>query len=237
MVRTIWQQWERFRKVSRFRSGLSGRRPSRRLSFEGLERRELISASLGLASSANGVRNAPGADHTVVDTSRAAGVSSFSAAKRWRPPAAPIALTPANGAAGVSLTPTLAASAYYAPDGEKQTASCFTIYAQSNDQSVWSDTETSGNLTMATVPAGVLRPATTYYWCAQYADKKGGWSGDCNCADFATVGPTVATPANANAATPTTLSLSVLGADSSGEASLTYTWTTTLRRTAHLRHF
>ncbi|MGO8745309.1 MAG: fibronectin type III domain-containing protein [Thermoguttaceae bacterium] len=103
-----------------------------------------------------------------------------------QPPAAPTAISPASGATGVSLTPTLTASAYSAPDGEPQTASLFAVYAAgSNTQEIWSGTGSSGNLTTATIPAGVLTPGTTYHWYVWYADQKG-WSSQSNSPTFTT---------------------------------------------------
>jgi len=89
-----------------------------------------------------------------------------------RPPNQPGNVSPADGATGVSLTPTLQSSAFSDPDtGDSQAASQWQITAISGDYS--SAIFDSGS---ASVPSGVLDYSNTYYWRVRYQDNHGTWS-------------------------------------------------------------
>ncbi|MFC1924096.1 fibronectin type III domain-containing protein [Chloroflexota bacterium] len=95
------------------------------------------------------------------------------------PPGQPAAISPPDEATGISLSPTLEASAFSDPDaGDTHTASQWLITAISGDYSspVYdSDTDTS-NKTSIAVPPGKLSYGTKYYWQVRYRDSHNQWS-------------------------------------------------------------
>ncbi len=94
-------------------------------------------------------------------------------------PDQPVNMSPANGAGGVSLTPTLRSSTFSDPDvGDAHTASQWQVATTSGNYSnpvFDSDVDTS-NRTQVTVPPGILSYATTYYWRVRHRDGNGNWS-------------------------------------------------------------
>lgn len=88
-------------------------------------------------------------------------------------PAAPQNLTPANAATGVTVTPTLSASAFSDADaGDTHAASEWVVTEQGSGTVVFdSGPITAKKLTSLTV--GELELATTYTWSVRYEDSRG----------------------------------------------------------------
>jgi PKD repeat protein len=105
-----------------------------------------------------------------------------------RPPRQPSNISPANGATGVSLTPTLRSSAFSDPDGDIHAASQWQIRSSTGDYSspVY-DSGASSNLTQIAIPSGILSYSTTYYWRVRHEDHLGGWSAYSSETSFTTV--------------------------------------------------
>ncbi len=94
-------------------------------------------------------------------------------------PNTPSNTAPANGATGVSLTPTLYCSAFSDPDaGDTHAASQWQATTTSGDYlSPVFDRVTGGaNLTHTTISSGTLSSGTTYYWHVRHQDNHGDWS-------------------------------------------------------------
>jgi hypothetical protein len=92
-------------------------------------------------------------------------------------PATPSLSSPANGATGQSLTPTLQASAYSDPDGDSHGNSQWQVDNNSGFSSPeWDSGESYAASTSATVPSGRLGYGTTYHWRVRYKDSRGAWS-------------------------------------------------------------
>ena len=94
-------------------------------------------------------------------------------------PNQPSNVSPANGATGLSLTPTLQSSAFSDPDGgDTHGASQWQISAVSGDYSspVIDSLTDSVNLVSILVPSGRLSYATTYYWHVRHQDDHAEWS-------------------------------------------------------------
>jgi len=117
-----------------------------------------------------------------------------------QPPAPPTNSSPANGAANVSLTPTLTSSVFSDAD-----------VGDSHKASWWQITTTLGNytspifdsgvdaisLTQIAVPSGIMMVNTAYYWHVKYQDSYGNWSGWSAETSFTTTAMQVpATPSN-----------------------------------------
>lgn len=92
-------------------------------------------------------------------------------------PERPLNISPAEGAAGVPLTPTLQASAYADVDGDSHVASRWQVRRDGGSYSspVW-DSGSSAAATSITVPAGELAGLTRYYWRVGYQQAGGRWS-------------------------------------------------------------
>jgi hypothetical protein len=91
-------------------------------------------------------------------------------------PNKPVGLTPAEGTTGVSVAPTLQASAYADPTSSPQSTSEFQVCSDAGlTLVVWTATRTSGDFTRVTLPAGTLALGTRYYWRVRYANERG-WS-------------------------------------------------------------
>jgi hypothetical protein len=109
-----------------------------------------------------------------------------------QPPDTPSNVSPADGASGVSLTPTLESSAFSDPDaGDTQAASQWQITATPGDYSgpVF-DSDTDGsNLTSITIPMGILDYDTTYYWHVRHQDNHSVWSNWSAETSFSTTAP------------------------------------------------
>lgn len=95
----------------------------------------------------------------------------------WRPDT-PTGVSPANGATGQSLTPTLTASAFHDNDvGDTHAASLWIV----DDNSDWSSPvyatgETTLSKTSLAIPSGALSASKKYYWTVAYKDSSGSWS-------------------------------------------------------------
>ncbi len=97
-----------------------------------------------------------------------------------QPPYQPSNVSPANGATGSSMTPTLQSSAFSDPDaGDTHAASQWQITTTSGDYLTPTLGVTSTtSLTEFTVPSGTLDYGVTYYWHVKYEDNHG------NCSDW-----------------------------------------------------
>lgn len=96
-----------------------------------------------------------------------------------QPPYQPTNILPPNGATGVTLTPTLQASAFADPDsGDIHTASQWQITTIPEDYSVsvFDSVVDTQNLIQVVIPSGKLEYGTTYYWHVRYQDNHGAWS-------------------------------------------------------------
>ena len=117
--------------------------------------------------------------------------TSFTTQTVNQPPATPSNTAPTNGATGVSLTPTLQASAYSDPNGMTQIGSQFDVYSDAQlTHLVWSDTITAAPFNSATVPAGTLSASTPYYWNVRYENADPLWSSWSTATSFTTTAPT-----------------------------------------------
>jgi hypothetical protein len=96
-----------------------------------------------------------------------------------RAPAQPTNVSPANGATGLGLTPTLQSSAFSDPDaGDTHAASQWQITRTAGDYSspVFDSGADASNLTTIPTPEGALKHGTAYYWRVRYQDQHGTWS-------------------------------------------------------------
>ncbi len=93
------------------------------------------------------------------------------------PPNTPLNLLPANSSTGISLTPTLVASAFSDPDAGDTHAASEWMVCNSDGTLLWDPGATTTNITSITIPSGVLQLATTYRWRVCYQDNHGAWSG------------------------------------------------------------
>lgn len=92
-------------------------------------------------------------------------------------PDRPVNVSPANGAAGVTLTPTLQGSAFSEPDTDTHVASRWQVRSSSGnyDSPVWDSGSTAAAISIA-VPGGKILNGTVYYWRVGYKDSGGLWS-------------------------------------------------------------
>lgn len=111
------------------------------------------------------------------------------------PPSAPTNQQPTNGATGVSLSPSLAASAFSDPDaGDTHGASQWQITnapgAYASPNLVWDSGSDSQHLTSVTVPGALLQPNTRYWWHVRYRDSAvtSNWSAYSSETNFTTSG-------------------------------------------------
>jgi hypothetical protein len=146
------------------------------------------------------------------------------AAPANQPPAQPTSVSPVTGSTGLTLMPTLQASAFADPDaGDTHGASQWQI-----DDTPWdylspvfdSATDTV-NLTSITVPSGKLTYSTLYYWRVRYQDGLGAWSDWSVEMSFATVG------APADSTPPTTPTVADDGPTTTVTSSLHASWAST----------
>lgn len=94
-----------------------------------------------------------------------------------QPPSIPSNVSPANAAAGITLTPTLQSSAFSDPNtGDTHAASQWQVRTTSGSYSspVYDSGTNASQLTTITIPA--LNYSTTYYWHVCYSDSEGNWS-------------------------------------------------------------
>ena len=94
------------------------------------------------------------------------------------PPHYSILNSPTNNATGISLTPTLNASAFNDPDvGDTHANSQWQVDNNSSFSSPeWNSGDTYAASTSATLSAGSLLASTKYYWRVRYKDSSGNWS-------------------------------------------------------------
>ena len=144
-----------------------------------------VSASGGTASGANTanwsvtIALSPGANTitvVVTDTVNNSGQQQISVTYN-SPPNTPTLSSPANGATGQSLTPTLQASAFFDPDGDTHINSRWQVSRNTAFSNLAWDSGSDYSATVQTVvPIGVLVPSSNYYWRVCYKDSRGGWS-------------------------------------------------------------
>jgi len=92
-------------------------------------------------------------------------------------PDKPTNISPANGATNVSATPTLSASAFSDPNvGDTHQASQWHVWASGTTRTVFSSTESSGDLLSITIPPRTLSDNRGYAWRVRYQDNQGAWS-------------------------------------------------------------
>jgi titin len=94
-------------------------------------------------------------------------------------PNQPSNVSPANGATGISLTPTLKSSAFSDPDvGDTHAASQWQTTTTPGDYSspIFDSGADAANLESIAIPSGTLSESTTYYWRARHQDNRGDWS-------------------------------------------------------------
>lgn len=94
-------------------------------------------------------------------------------------PEQPVNKSPAEGKTYVSLTPTLECEAFADPCGDPHRASQWMITSENCDVNcgpVFDSGIDETNLLEIEVPAGLLEPLTTYYWCVRHQDCRGAWS-------------------------------------------------------------
>jgi PKD repeat protein len=144
---------------------------------------------------------------------------------RW--PSQPTNVSPANGAIGVRLTPTLQSSPFFDPDaGDTHAASQWQITATSGDYSspVLDSGTNSPNLTSLTVPSGILNYSTTYYWHVGHQDSFGNWSEWSKETSFTTVAALQADFTADRTAVVVGQSIQFTNLSSGGVPSLNYEW-------------
>lgn len=93
-------------------------------------------------------------------------------------PDAPVGQSPPDGAAGVSLTPTLAASPFFDLDPEDSHAATQWQIDDAEDflTPIWNPQDVDSDKTAEAVPSRVLTYNAVYSWRVRYQDSKGGWS-------------------------------------------------------------
>jgi hypothetical protein len=104
-------------------------------------------------------------------------------------PDQPSNVSPANGSADVSLTPTLSSSAFVDPDiGDTHAASRWQVTATSGDYSspVFDSGTDNVSLTQIGIPIAKLTNDAAYYWRVRYQDSHGKWSSYSNETSFTT---------------------------------------------------
>lgn len=106
-------------------------------------------------------------------------------------PDQPTNVSPADGATGISLTPTITASAF-SDSTHTHERSSWRIYSSSATCSEGGagtiyDLSTTSDLTQTVIPSGELLSATTYYWSAAYTNDFGNISAPSTCTSFTTI--------------------------------------------------
>jgi VCBS repeat-containing protein len=123
-------------------------------------------------------------------------------------PVTPSNASPASGATGVSVTPTLKGSAFSDPDaGDTHAASQWQITTTlgSYTSPVFDSGVDTANKTQISVPSGKLSYNTAYYWHVKYQDSYGNWSAYSTETSLTTTATQVpATPSNASPASGAT---------------------------------
>jgi hypothetical protein len=132
------------------------------------------------------------------------------------PPNQPSNTSPSNGATDISLTPTLAASAFFDYDaGDTHASSQWQVTTTAGDYTspVFDSLTDTANLTSMAVPSGILTYSTTYYWHVRHQDNRGYWSAYSAETSF-TIMPTPSTISSVSRAEGTqgkTLSVTITG--------------------------
>jgi hypothetical protein len=96
-----------------------------------------------------------------------------------RPPNQPSNIVPPTAATGVSLTPTLQSSPFSDPDsGKLHLASQWQVRKTSGSYTspIYDSGTDNTNLTIITIPSGLLSHSTAYCWHVRYQDSTGLWS-------------------------------------------------------------
>ncbi len=92
-------------------------------------------------------------------------------------PNTPANSAPVNNATGVSLTPTLTASAFSDPNaGDTQAAAEWIVTRVSDGVEMFDTGTDTVDLTSWTIPAGPFANSTAYSWKVRYEDNHGAWS-------------------------------------------------------------
>ncbi|MBN1491368.1 MAG: hypothetical protein JXA69_15750 [Phycisphaerae bacterium] len=93
------------------------------------------------------------------------------------PPPAPMLISPADGASGLSVTLTLEASAFFDVDGDTHANSHWQV-ADTNTfaDPLWDSGDGFVASTQATVPLGTLPGLTRCHWRTRYRDSRGAWT-------------------------------------------------------------
>lgn len=108
----------------------------------------------------------------------------------WEGPstATPVNASPADGTVGVTLTPTLTASAFSDIAGFSFTAAQWVIYAPNGTTIVYDSGAVAGSNSF-TVPGGPLGTSSAYLWSVRYKNSGGSWSQYSSKTGFSTLGP------------------------------------------------
>ena len=99
----------------------------------------------------------------------------------------PVNASPASGAEGISLTPTLSASAFSGSTGVTQLASEWVVTQVSNNTVVWDSGAGGAATDSVVVPTGDLAYNTTYSWQVRYEGTGPYWSGYSTATTFTTL--------------------------------------------------
>jgi hypothetical protein len=103
-------------------------------------------------------------------------------------PKTPANISPANGATGVLITPTLQASAFSDPDcvGDTHQASQWQVLNGAGAVVVADSGTNTASLTSWIVPANKLYYGSNYQWRVRYRDSRNGWSSNSLATTFTT---------------------------------------------------
>ena len=133
------------------------------------------------------------------------------------PPNQPSNVSPANGATGVSLTPTLCSTAFSDPDiGDAHAASQWQVRLSTIDYStaVYDSSGSVSALTEVNIPSAPgqgsrLNYSTTYYWRVRHQDNHGAWSDWSMETSFRTQGAPNASPSQPTNISPAAGAVSI----------------------------
>ena len=95
------------------------------------------------------------------------------------PPKQPVNLFPKRGMSNISLSPTLKSSSFYSSDPEDMHVASewqITRYGGYPPLFIFESGIDTSNLTTITIPPGILKASTCYYWRVRYLDSSGAWS-------------------------------------------------------------